>query len=306
MQQYARRVYDIALSVEACLRAGTRVDVGWAVDAQGFSHREWGEGLAITPGGGRIGSVLSGALNEQLADLAAQGVSGRLVHLQVTEVDALVSGLSCGGEARCLLLPATELPADLWGRLRERESLCLVTQLDGDEVTGTSLFTAETVAEAGEEAAALFNRGVSGTSVSADGVVTVLWPVPRMLIVGAGAIAEALVTLADLLGWRPQVVGQVGAATGVIAGLAAMDKLVVLSHDDEVAGPALEAALAGPVGYIGALGSRRTQQARADWLAYRGVTDLSRVHGPAGLNIGARSAGEIAVSIVAEAIAIYS
>ena len=73
----------------------------------------------------------------------------------------------------------------------------------------------------------------------------------------------------------------------MIAGLAGLDKLVVISHDDDLAGPALAAALDGPVGYIGALGSRRTQQSRADWLAYRGITDLDRVHGPAGLDIGA-------------------
>ena len=58
------------------------------------------------------------------------------------------------------------------------------------------------------------------------------------------------------------------------------------------------------MGYIGALGSRRTQQARADWLAYRGVTDLERVHGPAGLDIGANTPAEIAVSILAEALAV--
>ena len=95
-------------------------------------------------------------------------------------------------------------------------------------------------------------------------------------------------------------------ATGVIAGLAVLDKLVVTSHDTELAGPALATALAGEVGYIGALGSRRTQQARADWLAYRGITDLDRVHGPAGLDIGANTAPEIAVSILAEALAVAS
>jgi xanthine dehydrogenase accessory factor len=98
----------------------------------------------------------------------------------------------------------------------------------------------------------------------------------------------------------------VAAATGVVAGLAGMDKLVVLSHDDELAGPVLAAALAGPVGYIGALGSRRTQQARADWLAYRGITDLARVHGPAGLDIGSSTPAEIAVSIIAQAVAVAS
>ena len=91
------------------------------------------------------------------------------------------------------------------------------------------------------------------------------------------------------------MITEASAATGVIAGLAVLDKVVVISHDDELAGPALAAALAGQVGYIGALGSRRTQQSRADWLAYRGVTDLDRVHGPAGLDIGASTPAEIAV-----------
>jgi xanthine dehydrogenase accessory factor len=98
----------------------------------------------------------------------------------------------------------------------------------------------------------------------------------------------------------------VDTATGVIAGLAVLDKLVVISHDHEFAGRALAAALSSDVGYIGALGSRRTQQSRADWLAYRGITDLERIHGPAGLDIGANTPAEIAVSILAEARAVKS
>jgi xanthine dehydrogenase accessory factor len=299
-------VYDLPLTVEACLRAGTRVDVAWVVEASGFSHREWGEGLAITPGGGRVGSVLSGSLNDQLADLATRGASGRLVSLEVTEVDALVSGLSCGGKAQCLIVPATDLPDELWQLLRARQPICLVSELSGDRVTNTRLYTESTIGDAGDAAVALFSRRVSDTSVSEDRAVTVLWPIPSMLIVGTGGIADALVAMADLLGWRARVVDEVSAANGIVARLASIDKLVVLSHDDDVAGPVLEAALAGPVGYIGALGSRRTQQSRADWLAYRGITDLSRIHGPAGLDIGARSAAEIAVSIVAQAVALAS
>jgi xanthine dehydrogenase accessory factor len=117
-------------------------------------------------------------------------------------------------------------------------------------------------------------------------------------------VAEALRGAAGLLGWRIDVAPDARTATGAIAALAALDKVVVVSHDVELAGTALEAALAGDVGYIGALGSRRTQQARADWLAHRDVTDLDRVHGPAGLDIGATTPPEIAVSILAEAMAV--
>ena len=78
------------------------------------------------------------------------------------------------------------------------------------------------------------------------------------------------------------------------------------AHDVDVAGPALAAALDSDVGYIGALGARRMQQARADWLAYRDITDLDRIHGPAGIDIGADTPAEIALSILAEAVAAKS
>jgi xanthine dehydrogenase accessory factor len=296
-------VYEIALSVSACLRAGTRVDVAWVVEAHGFSARDKGEALAITPGGGRIGSLLSGSLDGQLADLTDRGVTGRLVELRVGELDAELAGLSCSGDARCLVVPAADLPADLWDRLRARDPVCLVTRLDGDRVVDTALVEPET---AGADTARLFGRGVSDTAVTADTITTVLWPVPKLVIVGAGAVGEALRSAADLLGWHTQVATEVGTATGVIAGLAVLDKVVVISHDNELAGPALATALEGEVGYIGALGSRRTQQSRADWLAYRGITDLDRIHGPAGLDIGANTPPEIAVSILAEALAVQS
>ena len=299
-------VYEIALSVSACLRAGTRVDVAWAVQTEGFSSREKNEALAITPGGGRIGSLLSGSLNDQIADLSDQGATGRLVELHVGDLEAELAGLSCAGVARCLVTPAADLPAGLWDRLLVRDPICLVTRLDGDKVVDVAMFDQATIADAGEDAAQLFGRGTSDTLIAPDVVITALWPVPKLVVIGAGAIADALCAVADLLGWQTQVVTEHRIATGVIAALAVLDKVVVTSHDDDLAGPALMSALAGQVGYIGALGSRRTQQSRADWLAYRNVTDLARIHGPAGLDIGANTPPEIAVAIVAEALAVSS
>jgi len=296
-------VYEIELTVSACLRAGTSVDVAWAVETRGFSARDKSEALALTPGGGRVGSVLSGSLNDQLADLSARGVRSRIVDLHVGDLEAELAGLSCGGNARCLVIPAADLPFDLWKRLRDREPILLRARLDGDQVVETTVFDRDTVGDAGDDAAAMFRKGVSDAAVAGDVVTTVLWPVPKLVVVGGGAIADALVGTAELLGWHTQVVAQASAASGVIASLAVLDKVVVISHDDDVAGPALAAALGGQVGYIGAVGSRRTQQSRADWLAYRGVTELARIHGPAGLDIGANTPAEIAISIVAEAMA---
>ena len=216
-----------------------------------------------------------------------------------------MAGLPLGCSARCLVVPAARLPAELWELLIAREPVCLVTRIeDDDEVLDTVVFNSETIIGAGESAGQMFDGRVSDAVVIDDTVITVLWPVTQLVIVGAGAIPEALAKAAALLGWQTQIVNDVGTATGMIAGLGAPDKLVVAGHDVEVAGPVLAAALASDVGYIGALGARRMQQARADWLAYRDITDLDRVHGPAGIDIGAETPAEIALSILAEAVAV--
>jgi xanthine dehydrogenase accessory factor len=300
-------VYRIALSVAACLRAATRVDVAWIVGTDGLDDRDRNEALALTPGGGRIGSLASGALDSQLSDVAGRiGDGGRLVDLRISDVDALVAGLPSACSAQCLVVPADQLPGDLWEQLISRRPVCLVTHVHGDEVVDTALFDAATIDAAGEAAAQLFAARASAVSVVDDTVVSVFWSVPQLVVVGGGSIAEALAKAATLLGWQTQIVGDVAIATGLIAQLATSDILVVAAHDVDVAGAALAAALDSDVGYIGALGARRMQQARADWLAYRDITDLSRVHGPAGLDIGADTPAEIALSILAEAVAVRS
>jgi xanthine dehydrogenase accessory factor len=303
-------VYGIALSVAACLRAGTGVHVAWVVDADGLPRVDPTGALAITPGGGRVGSLLSGALDGQLVDRAAQtGSHGRLVSLTVGDVDALVAGLPSGGVARCMIVPASDLPADLWPLLLARQPVVIACRLRGDEVMETELVAPSALAALGDDAAGLARRASSATSVSGELVVTVLHPTPALVVVGSGPIAGALAEAAGLLGWHVQTATDPGTATGLIAGLASLDSVVVVGHDHELVGRALAAALAGDAGYIGAVGPRQVQQARADWLAYRGITDLERVHGihqPAGLDIGARTPPEIAVAVLAEALAVRS
>jgi xanthine dehydrogenase accessory factor len=297
-------VFDIAVTVNACLRARTRVDVAWAVEVSGFDSVDHNEALAITPGGGRVGSLISGALDDQLVDRSAAGLTGRVLDLEVSEVDALVAGVSGTGRARCLLVAAEDLPADLWDRLLERAPVCLVARLEGDLVTGFDLYDADTVAEAGEEVAALFKGRVSATRVDPESVVTVLWPVPKLLMVGGGPIAAALGRAAELLGWQVRSFAESAEAAAHAVGLSGIDSVVVFGHDDGLTGPVLRAALSSPVGYIGSVGPRTVQESRVDWLVRRGVEDRARIHGPAGLDIGASTPAEVAVSILAESLAV--
>lgn len=300
-------MYNVALSVAACLRAGTRVDVAWAAASDAFAFDPGVDAIALTPGGGRIGDLLHGAVDAQLSDLAQRTLTrGRVVDLTVTDAEALVAGLAHGGDVRCVVVPATDLPDRLWQLLLDRAPVCLVATLEGDEVATTRVHSADDVADAGEDIAALFEGGTSTVATIGDALVTVLHAVPRLVVSGGGPIGEALAAAARLLGWQVVVESEVQTAIGHMASLSAIDSAVIMGHDVESSSRVLAAALESPAGYIGAVGSRRMQDQRAAWLAYRGITDLRRVHGPAGVDIRARTPAEIAVSIVAEAIHVHA
>ena len=125
---------------------------------------------------------------------------------------------------------------------------------------------------------------------------------PTVLIVGAGEVSTALQAIAAVLGWVPLVVNTVEDAHSA---LGRSDAVVVLSHHDGVDGPVITAALAHGTPYVAAMGSRRTQQRRRQWMTDHGVSTalMDSVHGPAGLDIGADTPAEIALSIAAEVVA---
>jgi xanthine/CO dehydrogenase XdhC/CoxF family maturation factor len=123
-----------------------------------------------------------------------------------------------------------------------------------------------------------------------------------LLVVGDGAVAQALEAMSTALGWDVVVVTTLDAT---VAALPRADSVVVLSHHDGTDGPALAAALDAGKPYIGAMGSRRTQARRREWMLEHGVASalVDSVRGPAGLDIGADTPAEIALSILAEVIA---
>lgn len=289
-------MYEIALSVAACVRSGTRADVAWMV-APSVSD----EALAFTPGGGRIGGLAHGAFDGLLADAAARQLStGRRIAHTVTDLESQVSGIPAGTPAEFLVVPAEQIAPEAWPLLLERAALAVTASLDGDEVTSVAV-TAEENASGPEREAMTAGRPTA--IVDERGITTVVTPVPRLVVAGQGPIADAVAAQGRMLGWKVAVDGRPAMVAGLTATLSPMDAVVVMGHDVESSSTCLMAALESDAGYIGALGSHSMQQSRADWLAMREITDVSRVHGPAGLDIGAGSPAEIAVSIAAQIIA---
>lgn len=228
----------------------------------------------------------------------------------MTEVLAAVAALARSGGRGALVTPLDD-PG--------RRTLVAA---DG-EVTGPSVPSDQALAEIRRRI------GIEATGVcSLDGVavfVEVIVPPPTVRIFGAGPIAEALCRLAARAGFTvvvgdPRAVHAVPErfpdAAAVECGwpddlLAArpLDErsfVVSLLHTERFEDPLLPAALASPAPYVGALGSRRTHAARRERLAALGVpiADLDRLHAPIGLPIAAVTAEEIAVSILAEMVAV--
>ncbi|MCM2290167.1 MAG: XdhC family protein [Sulfuritalea sp.] len=173
-----------------------------------------------------------------------------------------------------------------------------------------------------EQARELLTSGRSESLPGADQLFARAYvPSPRLLIVGAVHIAQALAPMAAAAGFEVVVIDPRGAfasaerfpdvqlsdewpdeALGRL-GLDAATALVALSHDPKLDDPALELALPSALFYIGALGSRRTHGKRLERLRAAGLGELTgRIHSPIGLDLGGRSPAEIAVSILAEVI----
>ena len=162
---------------------------------------------------------------------------------------------------------------------------------------------------------------VDGSKVFAE----VYGPPPRLVVVGAVDVAEALCSAAGLLGWHticvdPRAVfatrERIPSADELIVAwpddaLARITPdhntaVVVLTHDEKFDLPALKVALRTGAFYIGAIGSRRTQARRRERLLEEGLTEaeLARLSGPSGLDLGAETPAEQAISILGEALAV--
>jgi xanthine dehydrogenase accessory factor len=217
--------------------------------------------------------------------------------------------------------------------LRAEEKAVLLTVLEGERA-GAKLLVREGADPMGDAPAELADLGADALARGRSGIVEhegvrvfadVYGPPPQLIVFGAVDTADALCATARALGWSTVVadaraafatrerlpnVGEivVGWPDEVLAKVRpdGRSAILVLTHEDRFDLPALMGALASDAFYIGALGSRRAQRARRERLLRAGLDEdaLARIHGPCGLDIGAESPAETAVSIMAEILAV--
>lgn len=221
-----------------------------------------------------------------------------------------------------------ETVAALQDARTKRHAVVLATRLDDAAETLVYPGRAEGVLASDAALLSAARRALEigrSETVDLDGqkiFLNVYVPPARLIIVGAVHIAQSLAPMATLLDFDVTVIDPRRAfATdsrfpGVKVmqewadeafekiGLDASTAVVTLTHDPKLDDPALESALKSDVFYVGALGSRKTHAKRKERLAEAGIGDerFARIHGPVGLNIGAKSPAEIAVSILGQII----
>ncbi|ALR18988.1 MULTISPECIES: XdhC family protein [Sphingobium] len=284
---------------------GAPLALATVVSTWGSAPRPRGSHMIVHGDGRFEGSVSGGCVEADVLQRAAEVLAGRPGHLQsygVTDGDAWSAGLPCGGEIGVLVQPVSVegFPPGLFDRIAAASALGRPLILSTDLQSGLTV-----------------EGTVEGQFINRYD------PPRRLLIVGAVQIAQSLSALAQAIGVTPIVIDPRGRflMEERFPGVALDDRwpddavaahhpgqstaVVTLSHDIKIDDPALTAALRAPTGYIAALGSRKSHAARLKRLSAMGFAeeDLARIDGPAGMDIGAVGAAEIALSIAAGMIA---
>ena len=291
---------------------GEQVALATVVETWGSSPRPLGSKMVVTRSGKMAGSVsngcIEGAVFEESQKVLKSG-EPKLAAFGVADDLAFSVGLACGGHIEVFIQPLAKVHEQLIGLIDENRAATLRTNL----VTGEAELT----------------EGMrAGSELARRDGDWFIEPFPRpahLIIVGAIHIAIPLHRLAKLMGYRVTVVDarakfatteRFPEADELIVAWPdeAMQKLtldgsayvVILTHDPKFDLPALRSVLGKDVGYVGAIGSRKTNENRFSELRKEGFTEeqISRVHGPVGLDLGGRGAEETALGILAEITAV--
>ena len=298
------KIFDEASNWE---NTGTEMALAIVLKTWGSSPRQPGSMMLIREDGHLVGSVSGGCVEGAVIVGSRQIMKENkteLMEFGVADEDAWSVGLSCGGKISVFVCPRNRIEEGLFQKLcnvkNSRESIIL----ECDTQKGSISIINDKATE---------NENVFNIKVTAK---------PRLLIVGAVHISQHLIPMAKEAGFDvllidprshfgtserfPEVEVSNDWPDEALKKVKLSDKdcLVTLTHDPKIDDPALQIALASPLFSICCLGSKRTHAARKNRLLNSGITEqqFNRIHGPAGLDINAKTPAEIAVSILAELI----
>jgi xanthine dehydrogenase accessory factor len=328
-------VNDVLPELNAWIERGDRFAIATVITVKKSAPRPPGAKMAVNADGEIIGAVSGGCVEGaviELADRVLDGEPPQLVHFGIADEEAWNVGLPCGGEI------------DVWvqeyqpGRFvdiaRAGGRAAEITLLEGAAPGAKLLFEEDGTVSGSLGAPALDDEArraaeellwTETSELRGPMFVDLIAPAPRLILFGAVPIAAALCSLGKVTGWRCYVVDprrrfatperfpdaeQVIAAWpeeafAALGGIDPATSIAVLTHDPKLDDAALAIALRSPARFIGAMGSRRAQEARRERLLALGFSDeeMARMSAPVGLDLGSVSAEETALSILAEVVA---
>src|SRR6266705_550048 len=299
--------------IDELRRSPGKVAVATLVNTRGTTPRKEGAKMLVGEGGSVLGSVtIGGCVDAQVIEQSEDVLTTmrpQLLELNLGDEEAWEIGLTCGGTIEVFVEPLT---ADLLERVRAHNNrggrAAIVTRLDGP--VGTKLL----VLDDGSASGTLFLENTRA-------FVEVFAPASLLLVVGASHVSMPMTELARVLGYRSVVIDgrprfatrerfpavdelRIGIPSELVGEypLVPSTALVLMAHDYKYDLPVLHKALATEVGYIGMLGSARRGAAILKLLVEEGENEasLKRIRVPIGLDIGAKSAPEIALAVMAE------
>jgi xanthine dehydrogenase accessory factor len=294
--------------------------IATVVETWGSAPRRVGSQLIVSGDGNMEGSVSGGCVEGAVVLEALESLKDgktKMLEYGVSDDDAFAVGLACGGKIRVLVEPVgKQMPQKLL------QELGFAISRDQSVIYEINIKTMQRRLVYSEYEDRI-RKDRSGFEDDQITFLNVYSPKIKMDIVGAVHIAQALVPIAKIAGFSPRIIDprESFANHERFGGIEisndfpdlALTKtkpnyrtaVVLLSHDPKLDDPALHIALQSEAFYIGALGSKKTHHKRKERLRNSGFKEkqIERIYGPIGLNIGASSPEEIAISILSEVIA---
>jgi xanthine dehydrogenase accessory factor len=300
---------EVLQTVVEWLEAGSSVELVTLVNCWGSAPRPVGSIAAVRGDGAIVGSVSGGCIEKELSTILRKNDKARVVRHSVSREQAVRFGLLCGGELELVFerIESAVDTHDIINSLSERQRVLREVDLETGKV---SLSPADRNQE-----------------FSFDGNVLkkVFGPSWRLLLIGAGQLSRYVAEMGLALDYEVQVCeprshfAKVWDVPGTTIDTRLPDEVVqslssdprsavlALTHEPNLDDLALMQALNSDAFYIGALGSKKNNELRRRRLVETlGVnqSQLERLHGPIGLDIGSQTPAEIAISILAEVIAV--